>query len=184
MASGVFYKGNFFTGLTANIGASIADASTMYGSEDISMLMTGIASKSGYNWELANSKLIIQPSWLMSYSFVNTFKYHNAAGVGINADPLHAIQLVPGLKFIGNLDNGWQPYATIQMVWNLMDNTKFQANDVALPQMSVDPYVQYGVGLQKRWGDRFTSFGQTLIRNGGRNGVALSFGFRWAIGKN
>lgn len=183
-ASGVFYKGNFFTGLTANIGASMAEASTMYGSEDITMLMTGIASKSGYNWELANNKFIIQPSWLMSYSFVNTFNYHNAAGVGIDADPLHAIQLVPGLKFIGNLSNGWQPYATIQMVWNLMDDTKFQANNVALPQMSVDPYVQYGVGVQKRWGDRFTGFGQTLIRNGGRNGVALSLGFRWAIGKN
>ena len=65
-----------------------------------------------------------------------------------------------------------------------MDDTKFQANDVALPQMSVDPYIQYGVGVQKRWGDRFTGFGQALIRNGGRNGVALSFGFRWALGKN
>ena len=183
-ASGVFYKGNFFTGLTTNIGASAADASTMYGSEAITMLMTGIASKSGYNWELANNKFILQPSWLMSYSFVNTFNYNNAAGVDINADPLHAIQLVPGLKFIGNLDNGCQPYATAQMVWTLMDDTKFQANEVALPQMSVDPYVQYGVGVQKQVGDNFTGFGQALIRNGGRNGVSLSFGLRWAIGKN
>lgn len=64
-----------------------------------------------------------------------------------------------------------------------MDDTKFKANDVSLPQMSLDPYVQYGVGVQKRWGDRFTGFFQTMVRNGGRNGVVLSTGFRWAIGE-
>jgi len=49
--------------------------------------------------------------------------------------------------------------------------------------MSIDPYVEYGVGLQRRWGERFTGYGQAMIRNGGRNGVMLSFGFKWAIGK-
>jgi len=44
-------------------------------------------------------------------------------------------------------------------------------------------YVQYGVGVQKRWGDRFTGFFQVMLRNGGRNGVAFSAGFRWVLGK-
>ena len=180
---GIWYKGNFFTGLTANVGASVAEAHTMYGREDFTMLATGIASKTGYNFELADGKFIIQPSYLMSYTFVNTFDYRNAAGVNINSDPLHAIQIAPGLKFIGNLKNGWQPYVGLQMVWNIMDKTRFQANNVSLPDMSVDPYFQYGLGLQKRVGDRFTGFGQAMIRNGGRNGIALSFGFRWALGK-
>ena len=182
-ATAIWYKNDFFTALTANVGAGAAEASTMYGSEDFPMLMTGVASKTGYNWELAKGKFIIQPSYLMSYSFVNTFDYTNAAGVRIDSDPLHAINIAPGLKFIGNLKNGWQPYASVQMVWNIMDKTDFKANDVALPDMSVKPYVQYGVGIQKRWGERFTGFFQTMLRNGGRNGVALSLGFRWAIGK-
>ena len=182
-ATGIFYKDNFFTALTANVGASVADTSTMYGSEDFPMLMTGVASKTGYNWELAKGKFIIQPSYLMSYTFVNTFDYKNAAGVNINSDSLHAINIAPGLKFIGNLKNGWQPYVSMRMVWNIMDKTHFHANDVALPQMSVKPYFQYGVGVQKRWGERFTGFLQAMVRNGGRNGVALSAGFRWALGK-
>ena len=155
----------------------------MYGSEDMTMLMAGVASKTGYNWELAKGKFIIQPSYMMSYSFVNTFDYTNAAGVRIKSDPLNAINIAPGLKFIGNLNNGWQPYAGVQMVWNIMDKTHFNANDVALPDMSVKPYVQYGVGVQKRWGDRFTGFFQVMLRNGGRNGVAFSAGFRWVLGK-
>ena len=183
-ATGIFYKDSFFTALTANVGASVADVSTMYGSENFPMLMAGVASKTGYNWELAKGKFIIQPSYLMSYTFVNTFDYKNAAGVNISSDPLHAINIAPGLKFIGNLKNGWQPYISMRMIWNIMDKTHFHANDVALPQMSVRPYFQYGVGIQKRWGDRFTGFGQVMLRNGGRNGVALSAGFRWALGKD
>ena len=180
-ASSTWYKGNFFTGLTANVGANVGEASSMYGNENFTMLATGIASKTGYNWELANGKFIVQPSFLMSYTFVNTFDYTNAAGVRISSDPLHAIQIAPGLKFIGNLKNGWQPYIGLQMVWNVMDRARFKANDVSLPDMSVDPYFQYGIGLQKRIGDRFTGFGQAMLRNGGRNGIALQFGFRWAI---
>lgn len=64
-----------------------------------------------------------------------------------------------------------------------MDDTRFKANDVSLPELSVKPYVEYGLGLQKRWGDRFTGFGQCMFGSGGRNGVALSFGLRFALGK-
>lgn len=183
-ATGVFYKGNFFTGLTANVGANAAEANTMYGKEDFTMLATGVASKTGYNLELADGKFIVQPNFLMSYSFVNTFDYTNAAGVNITSDPLNAIQIAPGIKFIGNLKNGWQPYAVAQMVWNIMDQTRFRANDVSLPELSIKPYIQYGIGLQKRWGERFTGYGQVLLRNGGRNGIALQMGFRFALGKD
>ena len=182
-AVGMAYKGNFFTGLTANVGANAGEASSMFGHEDFAMLMSGVASKTGYNWELANGKFIIQPSLLMSYSFINTFDYRNAAGVSINSDPLHAIQLEPGIKFIGNLKNGWQPYLGVSVVWNIMDRTHFQANNVALPNLSIDPFVKYGVGVRKSWGERYTGFFQTYITNGGRNGVGLQAGFRWTLGK-
>ena len=46
------------------------------------------------------------------------------------------------------------------------------------------PYAEYGVGVQKRWADKYTAFGQAMVRSGGRNGVALTFGFRWNIGKD
>ena len=180
---GVAYKGNFFSGLTLNVGANVGEATTMFGREDFTMLMSGIASKTGYNYELAKGKFIIQPSMLMSYSFINTFDYTNAAGVSIDSDPLHAIQLEPGIKFIGNLKNGWQPYLGVSMVWNIMDKSHFTANDVSLPDLSIDPFVKYGIGVRKSWGERFTGFFQTYVTNGGRNGVGLQGGFRWALGK-
>ena len=179
-----FYKNNFFTAVTVNAGANVGESNTMYGSENFTTLMAGIASKTGYNFEFNDGKFIIQPSYMMSYSFINTFDYTNSAGVKIESDPLHTIQLHPAVKFIGNLQNGWQPYASVGMVWNLLNDTKVTANNVSLPQMSIKPYVEYGVGIQKTYQDRFTGFVQAMIRNGGRNGIALSFGFKWAIGKD
>ena len=120
---------------------------------------------------------------MMSYSFVNTFDYTSASGVRVTSDPLHAIHIEPGIKFIGNLKNGWQPYMGISMIWNVMDKTKFMANEVYLPELSIKPFVKYGVGLRKSWGERFTGYLQTYITNGGRNGIGLQAGFNWALGK-
>lgn len=180
--TGTLYKGNWFGGWTVAGGLSGVDANTMYGSEDFMMWSAGTAIKTGYNWELLEGKFIIQPHYLMSYTFVDTENFRNAAGYRISSDPLNAIQLVPGLKFIGNLKNSWQPYLGVDFVWNIMDKTKFSAAETSLPQLSVKPYVQYGLGVQKRWGDRFTGYLQAMFRNGGRNGVIFSAGFRSSFG--
>ena len=82
------------------------------------------------------------------------------------------------------MKNGWQPYAGVSFVWNIMDKAKFQANNVSLPEISVKPYVKYGVGVRKSWGERLSGFLQTYITNGGRNGVGFQAGFSFAIGKD
>ena len=179
----IAYKGNFFTGLTVNVGANAAEASTNFGTDNFSMLMAGVASKSGYNIELFKGKFIVQPSYMMSYSFVNTFDYTNAAGVRMDSDALHAIQIEPGIKFIANLKHGWQPYMGVSMVWNIMDKTRFMANDISLPDLSIRPFVKYGVGIRKLWGESFTGLVQAYLTNGGRNGIGLQIGGRWLLGK-
>lgn len=177
------YKGNFFNGLTFNIGASVSDASTMYGSEDFPMLMSGVANKMGYNFEFKDGRFIVQPSLLLSYTFVNTFDYTNGAGVRIDSDPLHAMQISPNVRFAMNTQGGWQPYLTVGMNWNLFTDTEFKANDLTLPYLSVKPYVQYGVGIQRVVNDNFTAFAQVLLRHGGRNGVAGNLGLKFMIGE-
>ena len=178
-----FYKGNFFNATTLSVGASVGDTTTMYGSENYTMLLAGIGNKTGYNFEFKEGKYIIQPAMLISYTFVNTFDYTNAAGLRIESDPLHALQLAPGIKFIMNTKNGWQPYIGVNMIWNLLDDSKVTANDVRLPEMSIKPYVQYGIGVQKRFNDTFMAYGQAMIHNGGRNGISFSAGLRWKVGR-
>lgn len=179
-----FYRGDFFTALTVNAGASVGESNTMYGNENYTTLMAGVANKTGYNFEFNDGKFIIQPSMLTAYTYVYTFDYTNAVGVKISSEPLNSIQLHPTVRFIGNVGKGWQPYASVGMVWNILNETKFTANDVRLPEMSIKPYVEYGIGLQKSWNDKCSGFLQAMLRNGGRNGIALPFGFKWTLGKD
>ena len=179
-----FYKNNFFNATTISTGATVGNSSTYYGDEDYTMLTAGIGNKFGYNFEFKDGKFILQPNLLLSYTFINTFDYTNAAGLKIKSDPLHALQIAPGIKFIMNTESGWQPYLRADMIWNILDKTKVTANDVRLPEMSIDPYVQYGIGVQKLFkNERLTFFGQALVQNGGRNGVSLNAGLRWAVGR-
>ena len=177
-----FYKGNFWTAISATAGASVGESHNMYGKEDYTSLLAGVSSKTGYNFEFKNGKFIVQPIMYLGYTFVNTFDYKNSAGVNIDSDPLHTIQLNPSVRFIANLKNGWQPYASVGMVWNLMNESKATANNVRLPEMSVKPYVEYGVGVQRNWADKYTGYLQAMVRNGGRTGVALTGGFRFMLG--
>ena len=181
--TGTLYKGDWFGGWTVATGLSGIDANTMYGSENFGLWSIGTALKTGYNWELLDSKLIIQPHFMASYSLVDTFNYTNGAGLKIHSDAMNAVQLSPGVRFIGNLKDGWQPYVGLDFMWNIMDKTKFTAVETSLPQLSVKPYIQYGIGVQKRWGERSTGYAQAMFRNIGRNGVIFSLGYRAAFGR-
>ena len=177
------YKGNFFNAITANCGWQINDTFTPYGTDTMNLIMTGIADRIGYNLEMASGKFIIQPSIFFGYSFVYSTNYTTKSGVNIETDPLNVIHFAPTLKFIGNLKNGWQPYAVVSLMANFMDKTNFTANTIRLPQMSIDPYVEYGLGIQRRWNGNCQAFGQATVRNGGRRGVALLFGLKYMVGK-
>ena len=177
------YKGNFFNAITANCGWQINETFTPYGTDTMNLIMSGVADRIGYNLEMASGKFIIQPSIFFGYSFVYSSDYTTSSGVRINTDPLNVIHFAPTLKFIGNLTNGWQPYAVVSIMANFMDKTNFTANNIRLPQMSIDPYVEYGIGIQRRWNEKCQGFGQATVRNGGRRGVALLFGIKYMIGK-
>lgn len=82
-----------------------------------------------------------------------------------------------------NTKSGWQPYLTASMNWNLLDETNVTANITSLPDMSVKPYFQYGVGIQRTMKDRLTGFLQIVLRSGGRNGIAATGGLRYIIGR-
>lgn len=177
------YKGNFYNALTANVGWMINDSDTIYGTDIMNLIMTGFSDRVGYNFELKNGKVIIQPSLTMGYSIIFSENYTTSHSVHIDADPLHAVHFMPSLKVIGNLANGWQPYATVSVICSFVDQTHMTANGVHLPRMAVDPYVEYGIGIQKRWADKYSGFAQATIRNGGRRGGSFLMGFRYMLGQ-
>lgn len=177
------YRGNFFNATTVSLGATIGDASSKFGSETFTSMLAGVGNKLGYNFEFFEGRFIIQPSLLLTYSFIDTFNHKTSHNVKIKSEPFNILQVTPGLKFIGNLPSGWQPYIGVQFVWNIFINPEITANGVKLPEMYINPYIQYGFGVQKLFQDKFTLFCQAMVQNGGRNGVSVNGGMRWILGR-
>lgn len=183
--TGMAFKDDFFAGTTINVGAGAGHIYNNFNDlDDFTLLTTGAAFKTGYNWELADGKFIIQPSLIASYSYIHTFDDWNSTGATMDTEGIHAIQVEPGVKFIGNLSHGWQPYAGVSLVYSILDRTHFKADNVALPNLSINPYVKYGVGLRKVWGERVAGFVQTYFMSGGRNGIGVHGGLRFGLGKD
>lgn len=185
--TGTFFKGNFFDTITFGAGATAGSADILkrnnkYMEDDFAIFNTGVANKVGYNFETENGKFVVQPSFLTSYTYGYTYN-SNIPDFKRSNQHLHSIGLEPGVKFIGNLDNGWQPYASVSVVWNLMTKRyNFRPYQVSMPELAAKPYVRYGVGLKKTWNDNVSGFIQAHITNGGRTGVGLQAGFRWTVG--
>ncbi len=177
-----YYKKNFWTAVSASGGVGLGRISESAGKDDVISANAGVSLRNGYNMEFGEGRFIIQPITSASYYFANVFDYTNARGARLDSAPLSALELRPGMRLIANTESGWQPYISGSYVWNLFNQTNVKADGIKLPEMYVDPYVEYGVGVQKNKGDNFTCFLQSMMRMGGRTGVSLTGGLRWAVG--
>lgn len=178
--AGMIYKNGFFLGLTLNGGIDIAKAKTEYGNDDFDSASLGLAAKTGYNWQ-PGDWLSIQPRFLASYSWVSVDNYETASGVEVKSDVMRVATLKPGLKIIGNFDGGWQPYAHADFVWNAVNDSHFTADGADLPELSVKPFVEYGAGLQKTFGETVQLYAQGLFSGGGYRSAGGKLGVRWAF---
>ena len=173
-ASAMFKRGEFWTGLTANVMYGDGKAHTRFGTDDFHNLSTGFALKAGRNFYLGDG-FTLQPSFMGSYTYVKTSDYTTSAGVDIDSDAIQIVQLTPGLRLMWDVGNGWMPYIGYSYYWNLVDDSKVKANNVVLPEISVKPYSEYALGVIKEW-DVVDSYFQLVYRNGGREGFDLQAG--------
>ena len=173
-ASAMFKRGEFWTGLTANVMYGDGKAHTRFGTDDFHNLSTGFAMKAGRNFYLGDG-FTLQPSFMGSYTYVKTSDYTTSAGVDIDSDAIQIVQLTPGLRLMWDVGNGWMPYIGYSYYWNLVDDSKVKANNVVLPEISVKPYSEYALGVIKEW-DVVDSYFQLVYRNGGREGIDLQAG--------
>lgn len=182
--TGAFFKKKFFIAATSTVGGDYTHDEIGLSEQTYKLFITSVASKTGYNIEFKQGKYILQPSLLADYIYALGGDFTSNDGKYVTGDPLNAVHVSPGIKLIGNFKDGWQPYLSISETWTLMDSPAIYKDGVLQDRVSIDPYFEYGFGLQRKWKDRYTSFGQVLMRGGGRNGVSLFFGFRYAFGKD
>ena len=177
-ATGMVYNGGFFAGFNMHIGYMDGHEESPYGTADFMLLNTNTATKFGYNIEMMKDVLYLQPHGKAGYTFVLPFDYINAAGTHITANPLHVLTLESGFKLAATF-NDWRPYVESDVVWSLFDKVEYYANSYGLPIIRIEPYVKYGGGVEKNWGEHFTAYGKLYGMAGGRKGVEFQVGMKY-----
>lgn len=173
------YNKDFFGFFAIDTGGG--KTSTNY-SKDINSISTNAAIRFGYNKNLKNN-ITIQPNYIMSYTYAKSFNYRDYNDNFYKTKTLNAIQVIPSLRAYANLKNDWKPFLIVNMVFPILSNEYTSINNIALPEVSLYPFVEYGGGIQKKWENNSSAFIQLLIRNGGRTGLGLLLGFKYPLGK-
>lgn len=176
------YKENFFTAFTANLGIISEHGKGSHGKDDFMMYTKGIASKTGYNFVLNyEENLKLQPTFNISCSSIDMDNYLNGAEVEIKSAGMVPINIEPAVSLAADLKNDLMAFINLSMSWNIYDNSEFTAGDVILPDLDIDPYMQYGIGFSKALGERFSAKGEVYGRSLGRSGVGGQLNLRWAF---
>ncbi len=179
-----FYKKNFYTAWTLAAGTTKAHEYTMYGQDKTRIDQYGIAGRVGWNIKLGDEgKFSLLPTFTASFTYINPEDFTNAAGARIDGDGFYAVQLNPNVKLIWNRPDGWQPYLTVGEVWTVGEHSKIYASWAdqrhKLGELDLDPYTEYGIGVQKRWAYEKDAYVQVLGHSHGRDGILVNAGIRW-----
>ncbi len=143
----------------------------------------GAATKFAYNWRF-HRDWVLQPNLMAAYNFFGQQNWHSDYGqMGMMAGMLNGVNVAPGVNLIWEKDT-FSIYGTLQYMYNCNGAVGGRAGNVGLPQVEMERgYIQYGIGFNKRWGDRFSGYLQAVLRNVGRTGAGFQLGFNFLLGK-
>jgi len=171
------YHNNFFAGGVVMLGGTnvdVQDSGRHHRNLNFGLFDIGASTRVGYNVGMGKHWLF-QPMVTASYIYVTGMNKHNGKGEDVHLDGTGTFQLAPGFKIVGNY-NGWQPYVLLDYTWPINAKTKASVNDIALDDIWLRSYIEYGVGLRKNLGERFVGHLEAVMRNGGRTGVSFQGG--------
>lgn len=174
---------SLFSNFALNGGYIANTARTVYGDDKFDMYTTNISNKTGY--DIAFGEYVLTPSIYASYMYINTEDYTSKAGAKISSASKNVLEITPEVKLAKDFGAGLDGYAKIAYTWNFYHGGKVTADDVLLPKLSVKPYVEYGIGVEKDWSEEewnpknITSFAEINRHDGGREGWDANAGLKY-----
>lgn len=163
-----FYKGSAFWGITANAGYARKKANDFDKNGKFDAWLGGIGAKFGYNCVLGNG-WTVQPNFYATYTYADAEDYTTGKNAEVAFDGLSMYELAPGLKIEKAFNDELQVYAKGRYVHTGTGLQHVTANGVHLPDMEIEPYVEYGLGFESSNGDA-SLFAEVMRRDGGRTG--------------
>jgi len=166
--SAEMYKGNFFAGLVLD--AAYMQGKMMFDDKDVDSdsWSGGAGLKLGYNVNLGSIEF--QPFGSAAYSYFKADRFDE------NTDKYHAnngVMFTPGLKAAVSLGKCWSVSAIGDYNWMYDKYNAVRVDNTADHMVN---YVEYGLGLEKRWSSIILSANGTH-RDGKRRGWYADLNF-------
>ncbi len=174
-----FYKGNFFVANTGTIGMTRNNETTGVTDEKFNSYQIGMGTKIGYTYNL-NDSVFIVPSIYGSYTFIDVNDYTTTRGADVKFGNFHNFELAPELKIKKSFDEGYKGYALTRYVKTFNHGQDSTANNIELPDVELEDYFEYGIGVEKE-NDEGNAFGFVELkrREGGREGWYAQVGIKY-----
>lgn len=171
-------NGNMIAQIVINGGFIGNEDKHSFGTDKFDTYWAGIALKGGYDYKL-NNGVIVQPNLYAGYTFVNNEDYTSKSGAKIKNDKLHLFEVAPGLKVSKDFENGWNTFAQVKYAFVMDNGGDIKIDNVALPNISADDYVEYGIGVNKELNDSWNMSVSANRRDGGREGWNGNISFKY-----
>ncbi len=162
---------------------NISGETTFSGNDKFDIWTASVSNKTGYEIDLGEYTL--KSALYASYMYINTENYTSKAGAKLKNHTKNVFEVTPEVKLAKDFGAGLEGYAKVAYTWNFYHGGKVTADDVLLPKMSVKPYVEYGVGLEKDWSEEewnpkdITSYAEINRHDGGRTGWDINAGLKF-----
>lgn len=179
------YLKNGFTGSIMAYGGGYANEMSVAGTnEQNGNWFVGSSAKVAYDIK-ATKNFVIQPTGFFSYNYFGKQDWNTDFGMmNMHTGALSGFNLAPGLNFIYSKKT-WSVYGTLQYMFNINEGIDGKAGVNNLPTEEMRyGYVTYGIGATKTIKDKYNSYLQVNMRNGGRTGVGFQFGLNYLLGKD
>lgn len=176
---GTFMKDDFIGSILAYGGGYFNEMNVAGYTDNAGNWFAGTAAKLAYNIH-ATKHFTIQPTAFVSYNIFGRQNWGTDFGsMSMSSGYLNGVNVAPGLNLIYARET-WSLYGTIQYIFNINDQIVGRAGNVNLSNIEMrHGYLQYGIGVTKTWKDRFNSYLQITLRNGGRTGIGFQLGAQY-----
>ncbi len=170
-----YYKNNWFTGLTGSVGM-VRTENKLSSNSKFNSYLAGIGAKAGVVNNLSNG-YSLTTAMFVSYMYTNGNSYNSASGAVVSFDGSHNFELSPELKLTKDLGNGYNVYGKAKYVHSFNDGQHVNANGFILNEVTLKPYVEYGIGYEKIQGT-WTGFAEVMRKDFGIQGYDALFGIK------
>ncbi|MDD2839680.1 MAG: hypothetical protein PHY80_00940 [Rickettsiales bacterium] len=162
---------NLFMELSSNIGFIRNTLyNDTYGQDKYNNYWLNISSKVGKNYRIMRSSYFLQPNLLLGYSLNRFDNYTSNSGVRVETDDINSLRVIPGLKISRAFKNDYVASINTKYVKTYLTNMNTKADGILVPELSSDPYIEYGIELNKDIKNKYRTYFNINRRDGGRRG--------------